>query len=66
MNDVYSIIEKTDHLGCLGNFNPQQEICRKQCALSLRCIIVSHQQAFWEQFENLVEFESMGGTADSH
>lgn len=57
---------KTDHIGCLGSFDLHQPLCRKQCALSLRCIIASHEQAILEQFESLFEFENMGGTADRH
>ncbi len=66
MRDTNPNTTKTDHIGCLGNFNDQQAFCRKQCALSLRCIITSHQQAFWEQIESLFEYDDMGGTADRH
>ena len=66
MNHLHQTTVKTDHLGCLGNFNAQQELCREKCALSLRCVIATNQQAVWEQFETLFEIDDMGGAADQH
>lgn len=66
MDILHQTAEKTDHIGCLGNFNAQQELCRKKCALSLRCIVATNQQSIWEQFESMFEIDDMGGAADIH
>ena len=50
-------IDKTsldDHLGCFGNFNPQDTICKKFCAISLRCAIDRDQNIRMELIEDLI------------
>jgi hypothetical protein len=37
-----------DHLGCFGDFNIEDPICKKFCALSLRCIIERDQNVRME------------------
>jgi hypothetical protein len=34
--------DKNDYLGCLGEFNAEDRICLKYCAISLRCAIESN------------------------
>ena len=41
------------HVGCFGEFNPEDEICRKFCALCIRCVIESDQAARMEILEDL-------------
>jgi hypothetical protein len=48
-----------DHLGCLGNFNNQDPICRKVCALSLRCAIDSDRNTQMEFLEDLITYSDM-------
>ena len=48
-----------EHLGCLGNFNIQDPICRKLCALSLRCAIDSEKNTRMELLEDLISYNDM-------
>ena len=48
-----------DHLECLGNFNNQDPICRKLCALSLRCAIDSEKNTRIEFLEDLISYNDM-------
>jgi len=43
-----------DHLGCFGEFNSKDPICRKFCALNIRCAIDSNQNNLMEFLEDLV------------
>jgi hypothetical protein len=47
------------HLGCLGNFNNQDPICRKLCALSLRCAIDSEKNTQMEFLEDLISYNDL-------
>jgi hypothetical protein len=47
------------HLGCLGNFNNQDPICRKLCALSLRCAIDSEKNTRMEFLEDLISYNDL-------
>jgi len=46
------------HIGCFGEFNPEDRICRKYCALCLRCAIESDQVAKMEILEDLLFSET--------
>ena len=43
-----------DHLGCFGEFNGKDPICKKFCALNIRCAIDSNQNNLMEFLEDLV------------
>ena len=43
-----------DHLGCFGEFNSKDLICRKLCALNIRCAIDSNQNNLMEFLEDMV------------
>jgi hypothetical protein len=43
-----------DYLGCYGNFNIQDTICKKFCALSLRCAIDRDHNTRLEMLEDLM------------
>jgi hypothetical protein len=47
------------HLGCFGNFNIGDSICRRHCCLSLRCAIEREQNEQLEILEDLAEAEEM-------
>ena len=47
------------HSGCFGNFNRKDPICKKLCALSLRCAIESDQNIRIELLEELISTDSM-------
>ena len=42
-----------DHLGCFGEFNIKDPICKKFCALNIRCAIESDQYDLMEFLEDL-------------
>lgn len=48
-----------NHIGCFGNFNIEDLICKKYCALSLRCAIKRDKNIQMELFEDLISFENM-------
>lgn len=43
------------HLGCFGDYNPEDPICQRLCALNLRCTIERDQNVRLEMLEDLVE-----------
>ena len=48
-----------NHIGCFGNFDIEDFICRNFCALSLRCSIKRDKNIQTELFEDLISFDSM-------
>ncbi len=49
-----------DHyLGCFGRYRKSDPICRKRCALNLRCTIVQDQNERFEIIEELVSGSGM-------
>lgn len=47
-----------DYLGCYGSFNLKNSICRKFCALRLRCAIEHDQKVRLELLEELACYEN--------
>ncbi|MGA8180095.1 MAG: hypothetical protein WB792_08545 [Desulfobacterales bacterium] len=47
------------HLGCLGNFNIQDPLCQKLCALNLRCAIEREKHTRLELLEDLISYDDM-------
>jgi hypothetical protein len=41
------------HLGCFGNFRFEDPICRKHCAIRIRCAIERDQRSFTEFMEEM-------------
>ncbi len=41
------------HLGCFGNFRFEDSICRKHCAIRIRCAIERDQRSFSEFMEDM-------------
>ena len=50
------------HVGCFGEFNPEDRICRKFCALCIRCAIESDQVTKMEILEDLFFAEATNAT----
>ena len=48
-----------NHLGCFGNFNLTDQMCRRHCALRLRCAIERNQNDRLEILEDLVSMEEI-------
>jgi hypothetical protein len=53
-NELFNKISFDDHLGCFGNFDREDPICKKHCVLSLRCAIEQDQDARMELLEDLI------------
>ena len=45
------------HLGCYGEFQISDAICRKRCAIRIRCAIESDQKQRLEMLEEMVSIE---------
>lgn len=50
-----------DYLGCYGNFNRINLVCKKFCAVNLRCAIERDQNVRLELIEDLVASEDIKG-----
>ena len=48
-----------NHVGCFGHFKFLDPICKKHCALSLRCAIESDQKEQMEILEELVSNDTL-------
>jgi len=47
------------HLGCFGEFNTADRICKTLCALRLRCVIERDQNVRMEILEELVSSDGI-------
>mgnify|MGYP000011756612 FL=1 len=52
-------ISLNDHLGCFGEFNVGNPICRKMCSLNIRCAIEREQNDQLELLEDLISSDTM-------
>ena len=48
-----------DHVGCFGNFNLQDPVCKRLCALNLSCAINRNQNIQTEILEDLLSGDGM-------
>lgn len=48
-----------DHLGCFGDFNIENTICKRHCVLSLRCAIERDQNDRIELLEDLISYNEI-------
>jgi len=48
-----------NHLGCFGNFDIEDPICKKRCALRLRCAIDRNKNTRMELLEDLISTSEM-------
>jgi hypothetical protein len=46
-------------LGCFGEFNRENNLCRCRCALSLRCCIEREQNEQMELLEDMITSDAM-------
>ncbi|MDM8539645.1 hypothetical protein QUF75_03700 [Desulfococcaceae bacterium HSG7] len=47
------------HLGCFSEFNSDDPICNKLCALRLSCVIERNMNARMELFEEFAAYDNM-------
>jgi hypothetical protein len=57
--DLLSQISIDDHLGCLGNFDVEDPLCIKHCALNLRCAINRDKNVRLELLEDLMSYNGV-------
>ncbi len=43
-----------DQIGCIGEYDPADELCAKHCALKLRCLIEYNRNLRLEVIEDIV------------
>lgn len=48
-----------DHVGCFGEFSIDDPICKKFCALKLRCLIERDEREQLEFLEDIVSLEEI-------
>ena len=52
-------IAPADEVECFGDFNPERTICKKFCALNIRCAIEKDMNAKMEILDELVSGEAI-------
>ena len=57
--ELMNKISFDNHLGCFGNFNIENPICKKLCALRLRCAIDRNKNTQMELLEDLISSSEM-------
>ena len=53
-NEFVDHVFLTNPNGCFGNYNNEDDICKKMCALRLRCTVEHNQNMRMELIEDLV------------
>jgi hypothetical protein len=48
-----------DYVGCFGDFNIKDTICRKRCSLNIRCALERDQSIRLELLEDLIATDDM-------
>ena len=48
-----------DYLGCFGDFSIEDKVCKKLCALNMRCAIEREYNDQLEILEELASYENM-------
>lgn len=59
MTDSYKTLTNDNFVECFGHFNINHTICRKHCALRMRCAIEQGEQARLEQIEDWMAVQEM-------
>lgn len=54
-----SLLSFDDHLGCFGEFNPKDPVCKKFCAVNLRCAIDYENNARLDILDDFVYTETL-------
>lgn len=57
--ESFKMLSFDDHLGCFGEFNPKDPVCKKFCAVNLRCAIDYENTARMEILDELVYTETI-------
>ncbi len=57
--ELMSKISFDDYLGCFGNFNIDDQVCKKLCALRLRCAVDHDKNTRMELLEDLISNSGM-------
>jgi hypothetical protein len=58
-NELMNQLSLDEHLGCLGNFNILDPLCKKLCALNLRCAIEREKNTRLELLEDLISYNGL-------
>ncbi len=53
-NRIIEIEVLDDQIGCIGEYDPADDLCTKHCALKLRCLIEYNRNLRLEVIEDIV------------
>ena len=56
---IYDKMQIADHLGCFGNFELNDTICRKYCAIKLRCLIEHEHNLQQELWQDIADYDEI-------
>ncbi|WP_300668789.1 hypothetical protein [Desulfoluna sp.] len=59
LNDIVFTQKSEAYIDCFGNFDINDKVCTKHCALCLKCIIERDQNDRMELIEDLMSSDSM-------
>ena len=57
--ELLKMLSYDDHLGCFGEFNAKDPVCKKFCAVNLRCAIDYENNVRLEILDELVYTETI-------
>ena len=57
-NNLFDQLQIEDHLGCFGSFMLNDPVCRKYCAIKLRCLIERENNTKMELWQDLAEYDT--------
>ncbi len=58
-NSANKKVVHDDHLGCFGDFDLKDPICKRFCSLNLRCAIECYQNDQFEILEDTSSYDSI-------
>jgi hypothetical protein len=59
MDEISAIQTMDNEVECFGDFNITKAVCRKYCALRLRCAIEKKEQSQIKQLEELIAVQEI-------
>lgn len=65
MDELFQIFDKNDYIGCIGNYNPQDRLCTRKCAMAMKCIIEYNRKVALSQLADIFGEEDLS-MANNH
>ena len=54
---MFQMSSLDEHLGCFGEFDARNEICKRYCVLNIRCTIEKEQNKNMDYIEELITYD---------